>query len=200
MDIPGALKQLDDTATQLRADDTSIIANSGVLGLTRFTEDMNGLVNVYQAGDVHTFAHETIHAITPYMRAGDAETLRMAYMQAHPEADIPEGWHKEMQYAADGEHLTPVHADVYEWTSRGFENFLATGKHNVPELAGIFERIKAWMVALYERITGSGNIRGSEIDIEVSPAVNEPEDFYAHGWEALERELCALGRSGPRRC
>jgi hypothetical protein len=65
--------------------------------------------------------------------------------------------------------------DAEERFARGFERYLAEGKAPTPELAGVFERFRAWLVRLYE------GIRGSPLEERLSPGVRRVFDRLLGG-------------------
>jgi hypothetical protein len=92
-----------------------------------------------------------------------------------------------------------------EYFARGFEAYLMEGKAPAPELMGAFERLKAWLLNVYEaskRTLGvelNDEVRGvfdrllaTEEEIEQVAASNE---LFA----LTQKELDALGVKGPER-
>lgn len=111
------------------------------------------------------------------------------------------------QVAADfrGDHGPATQAArtaLHEYTARGFERYLAEGKAPTPETAGMFARLRAWMIEVYKSLAAlnvnlSDDVRGVfDRMIAGDRALERAEQ--AAGLEPLFKEASALGWSDTR--
>lgn len=124
-------------------------------------EDERGFVRIFtsQTGgrgyeinlknpDRSTLAHETFHALSIIM--GDvAQTAKDPALKADYEALL-----KSMGYASHEERQTALEPAKEERASHWWEQYLAEGKAPVPELAGVFNRFKTWLLKIYKGVQG----------------------------------------------
>ena len=80
--------------------------------------------------------------------------------------------------------------------ARGFERYLSEGRAPTAELAGVFERFKAWLIRLYQ------GIKGSPLDEQLSPGVRRVFDRLLTGKAPSRGDLATLAQPdlfGPQR-
>jgi len=109
--------------------------------------DGQTVIRLMQAADASTFLHESGHVWLDMVR-------KLAEAERAP-AEARAVWQDIRGHlgAAEGEALTNAHHETF---ARWFEAYLRDGKAPSPTLAGVFERFKGWLVALYADLRALG--------------------------------------------
>jgi hypothetical protein len=104
-------------------------------------------IELFQKANLSTLVHELGHQWLEELRF-DAE---------HPEASeqLKQDWAAVQKWFADQGHpiadgVIPV--DAHEVFARGIERYLMEGKAPAKGVAGIFEKIRGWMVSIYRTV------------------------------------------------
>ncbi len=99
-------------------------------GATEFLEDGKAILHLFESSDVSTLMHEFAHIFR---------------RQLSPE---------DMAIAAAWAGLKPAEWDTKseEKFARGFEKYCAEGVAPSPQLRGIFQKLKAWMLDIYKSL------------------------------------------------
>ena len=111
-------------------------------------EDTKTIIRAFETADVSSLVHELGHVFRRDIGGDELVTV--------------ENW----AGVEDGNWTV----DAEEKFARGFENYLATGQAPTAELTSIFEKFKKWMSEIYN------SIKGSSIDVEVTPEIKEVFD------------------------
>lgn len=106
-------------------------------------EDELAIISAFNEADVSSLAHELAHIFRRELSGKDLATL------------------EEWAGVKDGNWTVAAE----EKFARAFERYLAEGKAPNAELSKIFKKFKDWMLGIYK------NIKGSQIDINISPEV-----------------------------
>lgn len=142
--------------------DTSYMLNQGARGKLSFNDDITSgpsTITLNKDADLSTFTHELGHFHLEMLS-------HMAKDGTIPEASkdfetatnwmgtTPEAW-RNMSL----EEKRPMH----EQFARGFESYLFEGKAPTPEMQGVFQRVRAWMVNVYKSL--------QNLHVQLSPEV-----------------------------
>lgn len=117
----------------------------GEKGAVSFLADGRAVIHALEAPDFSTLVHELGHIFRRDLSAGELRELETWLLSKVPGSK----WE-----AADEEKF-----------ARAFERYLTEGKAPAPELQGIFDKFKGWLLEIYRRITGTA------IDVMLSPKV-----------------------------
>ena len=103
----------------------------GKRGAVQFLEDGRAIVHAFSEADVSTGLHEIGHVLRRNLPAEE-----QAKVDAHYGIESGKKWEREQEerYAED------------------WERYTASGKAPTPELQPIFDRMREWLVGLYQRI------------------------------------------------
>lgn len=116
-------------------------------GKIRIREGERPIITLAREADASTFIHETghqwleellldaEHPQAPNVIKDDADTV-LQWLGAHSAEDVKTRHHEKF--------------------ARGFEQYLREGVAPSPELAGVFQRFKEWLVSLYHTLKGLG--------------------------------------------
>jgi hypothetical protein len=125
----------------------------GPKGSVQFLDDNRAIIRALNSPDVSTVVHELGHVFRRDLEGDDLKTVE-------DWAGVKNGqWEREHE----------------EKFARGFERYLADGNAPTKALAGVFEKFKNWLTAIYKGITGSS------IDVKVSPEVKAVMDRLLGG-------------------
>lgn len=152
---------------------TANILKQDEKGATEFAEDGKAIVRAFGSADVSTAIHEIAHVARRQLlnRVVPAEQRRGV-----SDADIvtAEAW----AGASDGQWTVAAE----EKLARGFERYLRDGQAPNASLRAVFERFQEWLTDIYARI------RGSAIDVRISPAMQEVFDRLVTRSDRLSKE------------
>ena len=135
-----------------------------------FTETNDALIRFFKGADLSSALHEHGHVFRRWL----------------PEAD--QAIAAEWAGATDGNWTRPAE----EKFARGFERYLRDGKAPTPELKQVFAKVREWLIGIYRRI------KGSDIDVEVSPEMRDLFDRMLGGEGALAKKVAREAKKpGP---
>ena len=168
------------------------------------------IIRLFQGADLSTFLHETGHYFLTVMRD-------MADKGGAPDFEAVKGWWREnaADVARDGRRVMPdVHiteADVIaalengttgdalkdaavdvgmqEQFARGFEAYLMEGKAPSADLRGAFEKFRAWLISVYQKLAG--------LNVSISADLRNVFDRMIATDEEIANARADTGDSGP---
>ena len=139
-------------------------------GAVQFLEDGRAIIHAFEAADVSTMMHELGHVFRRHLKPGDLKI-------AEDWAGVKDGaWTRESE----------------EKFARGFERYLAEGKAPTEQLKEVFAQFKKWLLDIYT------SIKGSEIDIELSPEITKVFDRMMGGSEIRTSVENILYQDAPK--
>lgn len=100
-------------------------------------------IRLFEKANLSTFLHEGGHLFLELL--GDIATNPDAPQQIKDDYAAALKW-------LGVESRDQVGVEQHEKWARGFESYLGEGKAPSPELAGIFSRFRAWMIAIYKSL------------------------------------------------
>ncbi|WP_456085337.1 LPD3 domain-containing protein [Magnetospirillum molischianum] len=169
---------LRDLIRGIKGEDGKVYLQAGSDGLRGSVTlgDGQTVIRLMQAADASTFLHESGHVWLDMVR-------KLAEAERAP-TEARAVWQDIRGHlgAADGEALTAAHHETF---ARWFEAYLRDGKAPSAALAGVFERFKTWLVALYADLRTLGG--------EVPEGVRGVFDRLL----ATDRELAARASNDP---
>jgi 2'-5' RNA ligase len=127
-----------------------------------FFGDSEALIRAFETADVSSALHEVAHVARRFLLNRDvpAENRRGV---SDSDIDTIERW----AGATDGQWTV----EAEEKFARGFERYVREGGGTLPKnLRDIFQKLAQWMADIYARI------QGSDIDIDLPPAIREVMD------------------------
>jgi hypothetical protein len=151
--------------------------DSTARGYTEFArEGMKRIMRIAlnESADLSTFLHESGHVFWEVF--GD--------LAERP--DAPESVRKDMAAALKWmgvENRRDLKVEHFEKWARGFEAYLMEGKAPSPELAGVFERFKLWLLSIYKSI--------KSLDVELNEDIRGVFDRLL----ATDEEIAAAKRA-----
>ena len=107
----------------------------GEKGAVSFLADGRALIHALQAPDFSTLVHEIGHIFEKDLSAAERR-------------DFDTWLHSQVP----GAKWSTAQRETF---ARAFERYLAEGQAPAPELQGIFDKFKNWMLAIYQRIAGT---------------------------------------------
>lgn len=122
----------------------------GEKGAVTFLADGRALIHALEAPDFSTLVHETAHIFERDLTKLERRAFDTWLHSAVPGSKWSEG-QKEL-------------------FARSFERYLAEGKAPAPELQGIFDKFRNWLLEIYQRITGTA------IDVKLNDNVRAAFD------------------------
>lgn len=134
---------------------------------TQFVDDGRAILTALEKPDVTSFTHEIGHVVRRSLYRRKAEALGDSRTSIDADISVLEQW------AGVKDGKWDVRAEE-KW-ARAWERYWATGKAPVESLQDVFDRMKGWFLEIY------GQIRGSSIDVRMSPAVRETMDRLVAG-------------------
>lgn len=102
-------------------------------GATQFYDDGTAILKGFQTSDVSTGFHELAHVFRRTMAPDDTAAV-------------------EKFYGIADHNWTVMHEERYAYD---FERYMGSGKSPAPELDGVFQRAKQWLVNIYHQLRGS---------------------------------------------
>jgi hypothetical protein len=129
-----------------------------IKGAIDFQNDNKASVYIFDGADISTLAHE----ITGHLGRRVLEKL------SEQDENFAKDYQKAMDWAGVFNGEWSVAAD--EKFARGFEKYLRDGKAPTAALKNVFEKLRSWLINIYRKI------KGSSIDIELTPEITEVFD------------------------
>lgn len=131
-----------------RPSQTERIATRRKKAAVEFTEDGKAIITAFKAADFSSMVHELGHV---FRRTLDVELLTAAEKWAGVTSGV---WTTKAE----------------EKFARAFERYLWEGKAPTQKLRSIFAKMREWLRQVYQ------SVRGTSIDVNLSPAVKETFD------------------------
>lgn len=141
IDVPAGIK-----ATEPRSLDQTF--DSGARGRVAFDGEKR-VIELFQAADLSTFTHEAGHIWLEELRE-DAEAEGAAD-QVKADWEAAKAWFAANGHALDADGAIPTEA--HELWARGVERFVMEGKAPSPALASVFDRLRAWLLSIYQVVS-----------------------------------------------
>lgn len=116
------------------------------------------VINLFEKADLSTFLHESGHFFL--------EVLKQVAETPNAPPELRADWETVKAELGIGDGAIP--REAHETWARSFEAYLMEGKPPSPELAGIFQRFKSWLQAIYRQV--------SRLGVNVSPKVRDVMD------------------------
>ncbi len=129
-----------------------------IKGAIDFQNDNKASVYIFDGADISTLAHE----ITGHLGRRVLEKL------SEQDENFAKDYQAAMDWAGVFNGEWSVAAD--EKFARGFEKYLRDGKAPTAALKNVFEKLRSWLINIYRKI------KGSSIDIELTPEITEVFD------------------------
>lgn len=142
-------KRFNETSPDIRFQSDSGTAKGSI----EFLEDGRAIIRAFESADVSTLVHEIGHLFRRDL--------------AGPDLAAVETW----AGVEDGNWTVPAE----EKFARGFERYLADGQAPTPELRGVFEKLKDWLLTIYKSLSGGA------IDVEITPEIRRVFDSLLGG-------------------
>ena len=163
-------------------DTNNILKQSSARGQINF-DDGSTIISLFEGANASTFAHETGHLFLQITR--DLAARTDAPSAAVADWATLEGW----LGIKDGD--IPVAA--HEQFARGWEKYLAEGVAPTPELKGIFQQFRDWLLQVYRTLTEldvnlNDEIRGV-MDRMLASEAADPTVKAQRATENLEADL-----------
>lgn len=187
----------------------------GARGSIQFPAGGSGdaVIRLFQGADLSTFLHESGHYFLTVLRdlAGKGEVGAVANFEA------VKGWWREhaaevakdgMRAIADvtltaedvvtalengttGDLMKDAAVDVgmQEQWARGFEQYLMEGKAPSADLRSAFEKFRAWLIAVYRRLTG--------LNVAISDDIRAVFDRMIATDDEIAKAKVDTGEAGP---
>lgn len=146
----------------------------GVIRIDRANRNFN--IELLAKADLSTFLHESGHFFLEVL--GDMAERENASDRVKAQYQTLLDWFG-VESRAD------IATEQHEQFARGFEAYLMEGKAPTPELQSIFSRFRAWLLAIYKRLTA--------LDVDLTEEVRNVMDRLLATDEEIER---ARGEAG----
>jgi hypothetical protein len=213
---PTQIKSVNNSGTFDPADPRLLFqsGNLGPRGLIQFPPAGVGtgdtIIRLFQGADLSTFLHETGHYFLTVMRD-------MAEKGGNTDFDTVKSWWREnaKAVAADGNRVMPdvkitdadviaaldtgttgdvlkdaaVDVGMQEQFARGFEAYLMEGKAPSADLRGAFEKFRAWLISVYQKLAG--------LNVSISADLRNVFDRMIATDEEIANARADTGDSGP---
>lgn len=171
-------------------DTNNILKQSSARGQINF-DDGSTIISLFEGANASTFAHETGHLFLQITR--DLAARTDAPSAAVADWATLEGW----LGIKDGD--IPVAA--HEQFARGWEKYLAEGVAPTPELKGIFQQFRDWLLQVYRTLTEldvnlNDEIRGV-MDRMLASEAADPTPARARATTEAEGAPAPTGRAVP---
>ncbi len=166
-----------------------------IRGMTTFTRDLQGMVNIFHSGTVGTVLEEAIHSLTPHLSDADADMIASEYARLH-KTEVPrKTWNREfIETEEPGRYIpTTEHIPVYEWLAKAFKRYMMEGEAPSASLTTVFAKIKSWLFGVYKTLTGGAN------DVPISPEIRNMFDRWLADEPTPPRDAVPPDPFGPRR-
>jgi hypothetical protein len=134
--------------TSFSASEEAVLNAGRTRAAVKFLRDGTAIIRAINNPDVTAAIHEFAHIFRRDLTGADLETV------AKWTGADQNGWGQKEE----------------EMFARGFERYVRTGKAPTAGLKGVFEKLKKWFTDVYRVI------RGSDIDVAVTPEVREVFD------------------------
>jgi hypothetical protein len=156
----------------------------GEKGAVSFLSDGRAVIHALEGADFSTVIHELGHVFENSLTRTEKHTF--------------DTW---MHSQVPGVKWSTGQRELF---ARAFERYLAEGKAPVPEMQGIFDKFKSWLLEIYQRITGTAidvklndNVRAAFdrmlfadlLKKEVSPEVRQAREEVGRVASELDTEL-----------
>ena len=129
-----------------------------IKGAVDFSNDNKASIYIFDGADVSTLAHEAIGHVG----------RRFLEQLANVDEDFASDYEKAKEWAGVKDNQWTIAAEE-KW-ARGFEKYLRDGKAPIKALKSVFKNLSDWLKNIYKRI------KGSSIDIELTPSVTKVFD------------------------
>lgn len=195
--------------------DTRILTKDDLVKAGRFTQDARGAFNpdnwaisLFKSADKSTFLHEVGHFYLELMNRMAREAGASPAIKADLEATLK--WLGVKNADEWNARSLSEKRDAHEKFAKGFEAYLMEGKAPNPEVVGVFERFREWLVeiyksvqnlgvelnddirGIYDRMIGTtGRARESNLGAMQAPQETLTQNTLksAFGWEKLSADL-----------
>jgi hypothetical protein len=171
------------------------------------------VVRLFQSADLSTFLHESGHYFLTVMRdlaekgeasaSADFEAVKAWWrenagavakdaIRVMPDANVTaDDVIRALEIGTTGEVLKDAAVDVgmQEQFARGFEEYLMEGKAPNAELRTAFEKFRAWLISVYQRIAG--------LNVSVSDDLRRVFDRMLASDEEIAKAQEAAGETAP---
>lgn len=159
--------------------DTSILnqdigGKRGVIRIDRTNRNFN--IELLAKADLSTFLHESGHFFLEVL--GDLS-------QREGASERVKGQYQTILDWFEVESRDQIGVEQHEQFARGFEAYLMEGKAPTPELQSVFARFRAWLMAVYKRLTA--------LNVDLTDEVRNVMDRILATDEEIER---ARGEAG----
>jgi len=170
------------------------------------------IISLFERADLSTFVHESGHyfltilqdlaargeqsavaeigAVRTWWRSNAADVAKDA-MRVAPDASVTaDDVLAALDNGTTGDRMKDlaIDAGMQEQWARGFEAYLMEGKAPSVELRSVFDRLRAWMVSIYRRLTG--------LNVKVSDDLRAVFDRLLATDEEIAKALDASGAAG----
>ena len=129
-----------------------------IKGAVDFSNDNKASIYIFDGADISTLAHESIGHVG----------RRFLEQLANVDEDFASDYEKAKEWAGVRDNQWTIAAEE-KW-ARGFEKYLRDGKAPTKALKSVFKNLSDWLKNIYKRI------KGSSIDIELTPSVTKVFD------------------------
>lgn len=146
----------------------------GVIRIDRTNRNFN--IELLAKADLSTFLHESGHFFLEVL--GDLS-------QREGASDRVKGQYQTILDWFEVESRDQIGVEQHEQFARGFEAYLMEGKAPTPELQSVFARFRAWLMAVYKRL--------SALNVDLTDEVRNVMDRILATDEEIER---ARGEAG----
>lgn len=146
----------------------------GVIRIDRTNRNFN--IELLAKADLSTFLHESGHFFLEVL--GDLS-------QREGASDRVKGQYQTILDWFEVESRDQIGVEQHEQFARGFEAYLMEGKAPTPELQSVFARFRAWLMAVYKRLTA--------LNVDLTDEVRNVMDRILATDEEIER---ARGEAG----
>lgn len=138
----------------------------GAFGATDFLEDGRAVIRFFESSNLSTAVHEVGHVVLPTLPAEDLALIeRWAGLEDGDFLRLHESFIERSQLARKSEKTgaelvlspqtieeTERYVAAQEKFARAFERYLSEGVAPTPELQTVFERLKQWLLDIYNKL------------------------------------------------
>lgn len=163
--------------------------NQGERGSLSFADDITSLpsvISLFRNADLSTFLHESGHFFLEVMSDIASRPNAPADIAADMEATLQ--WFGVPDLATWNSYDIEQKRASHEQFARGFEAYLFEGNAPTPELAGLFDRFRSWLVRVYQSLTA--------LNVELTPEVRGVFDRMLASAEAIDQAQREEGFAG----
>lgn len=121
--------------------------NSGQRGRIEFQADGKVLIQLFRTSNLSTVIHESGHLYLENLR-------RLAALPEAPDS-LKADWQKVVGWMESHGHKVgkDIPVAAHELWARGFERYIMEGKAPTTALSPVFEKMRAWLVAIYRKLS-----------------------------------------------